>query len=331
MKIVIITEGFSGIGYGHLARCLAIYQAFEERGITPIYVADCDDIGRVFLGQINLSALDWRRKANDLARLCTDCDVVLIDSYLADTHIYEQLRKTSRRIAYLDDYLRIDYPPGVIVNGTIGAERLPYPRKSGHRYLLGVDYAPLRKDFWDLSPRIKRHKVENVLLVFGGEDARGLTGKTLRYLTTVFPEYTYHVVRGLNPEGDDDGSDSSRRRFYRNLTACEFLQLMMSCDLAVSAAGQTIYELARIGLPTIAVGTAENQRHTIRGWIENGFLQSELWWDDADLFEKLALEIRDHANPEGEPHAFLDGQGARRIAQYLVEGYGPEAPENTRG
>lgn len=49
------------------------------------------------------------------------------------------------------------------------------------------------------------------------------------------------------------------------------LSLMLKCDIAVTAAGQTTYELARIGLPTIAIGVVENQKFNIDGWLEIGF------------------------------------------------------------
>jgi UDP-2,4-diacetamido-2,4,6-trideoxy-beta-L-altropyranose hydrolase len=317
VKAVIVTEGFEGTGYGHLMRCLSLYQAFEERGITPTYIADSDDIGGQLLGHINLVVLDWRNNRDELARLSLNSDVVIIDSYLADAQVYEQLRRACRQIVCLDDFLRIPYPPGVIVNGTIGAHELPYPRDPKHIYLLGIDYIPLRKEFWDVSPRISRQKVENVLLMFGGQDIRDMADKTLSYLLREFPEYAYHVVKGLHWNGSEDGVYSNRAKVYRNLSADDILQLMLRCDVAVSAAGQTMYELARIGIPTIVVGVAENQRYNIQGWIEKGFQQSELWWEDADLFQKLANEIRGDSSTEGRKSPFCDGQGARRIVEYL--------------
>lgn len=319
MKAVIVTEGLKGRGYGHLTRCLAIYQAFEERGITPIYVADSNGVKPQFLGQMNLVVLDWRNNSEEILRLSANSDVIVADSYLADLQSYERLRQTSREIVYLDDYLRIDYPPGIIVNGAVGAERLPYPRDRGHRHLLGIEYAPLRKEFWDILPVVGRRNVKDVLLNFGGEDAANLAAKILYHLLETFPEYNFHIVRGLTPGDTDEKFRSRRVTFHRNLEAGNLLRLSMSCDLAISAAGQTLYELARMGLPTIAIGTAENQRQTIHGWIENGFLRSELWWNDLDLLEKLASEIRARSHSSVEVLASCDGQGARRIIKYLCE------------
>ena len=94
---------------------------------------------------------------------------------------------------------------------------------------------------------------------------------------------------------------------------------MWKCDLAISAGGQTTYELARVGVPTIAIGLAENQRNNIRGWIEKGFLKKELWYDDDNLFEELIGEIITKADGVNNNRNFCDGQGARRITEFLLK------------
>jgi len=43
MKVFILTEGGEEIGFGHLIRCISLYQAFEERGITPKFVVNGDE------------------------------------------------------------------------------------------------------------------------------------------------------------------------------------------------------------------------------------------------------------------------------------------------
>ena len=43
MKVFIITEGSQNTGFGHVTRCISLYQAFEERGITPKFVVNGDE------------------------------------------------------------------------------------------------------------------------------------------------------------------------------------------------------------------------------------------------------------------------------------------------
>ena len=63
----------------------------------------------------------------------------------------------------------------------------------------------------------------------------------------------------------------------------QMLEAMESTDLAISSAGQTLYELARVGVPTIAVGVVDNQINNIKNWQKQGFIEFAGFWDDEDL------------------------------------------------
>ena len=169
MKVAIITEGNSKTGYGHLTRCLSFYQAFEEKGIIPYYIANCEDGKKKILPEINLYQLDWINKSKKLMNIINGFDIAIIDSYLAPLKTYEKIQYAVEKSVYIDDYIRLNYPPGIIVNGTIGAENLPYNKDNKHQYLLGINYMPLRKEFWDIDiPNRNQNEIKNVLITFGG-------------------------------------------------------------------------------------------------------------------------------------------------------------------
>ena len=56
-------------------------------------------------------------------------------------------------------------------------------------------------------------------------------------------------------------------------------------DLAISASGQTLYELACIGVPTIAIGIIDNQKNNIKNWINQGFIEYAGCWNDESYFK----------------------------------------------
>jgi len=43
MKVFIVTEGGKNIGFGHITRCISIYQALEKRGILPEFIVNSKD------------------------------------------------------------------------------------------------------------------------------------------------------------------------------------------------------------------------------------------------------------------------------------------------
>jgi len=313
MKIAIITEGYQGTGYGHLTRCLSIYQAFEEKGITPLYIANCDEEGKKFIPDVKLLQTNWIEKSELLIDTITDFDIAVIDSYLAPFALYERIYKTVKKAIYIDDYIRLDYPPGIVVNGTIGAENLPYKKDDKHEYLLGIDYMPLRKEFWDVEIPKRPGNIENVLLTFGAQDFKNLTPKVLAFLLKQFSSYGYYIVGGRLSA---DEIEKENVHYYSSVNAIQMLELILKVDLAVSAAGQTTYELARVGLPTVAIGVVDNQKYNLIGWKKSGFIKEEIWVEDSNLFEKVESSIIKKRNPHIK--VFIDGQGARRIPNRVL-------------
>ena len=100
---------------------------------------------------------------------------------------------------------------------------------------------------------------------------------------------------------------------------------MADCDIAMSAGGQTINELARLGIPTIGIAVADNQIPHLNGWLKEKFLLMELTYTQPNLESRLQLvlnhlkkkQVRDAVSKIGKQR--IDGAGSRRIIQFLVE------------
>ena len=314
--MAIISEGLKGTGFGHLTRCLSIYQAFEEIEIHPDFIVNCDEIGKSYLGKINLVQINWIKESQKLYHLIDGYEIAVIDSYKAPVIIYDRIAVLVKHAVYLDDYLRLKYPRGTIINGAAGAEHLPYFRDDQHQYLLGTTYTPLRKAFWDVSGEVSsQSNSKNILLILGGQDTRNLTREILKYLLIEFSQFKFHVVWGEKKEVERIKKENIN--YYFQLNADEMLNLMLKCDFAITAAGQTTYELARIGIPSVCIGTAENQKNNLHGWLSKGFIDEEIWYNSEELYHKIGNSIRRNLSKEKRRNHFLDGQGARRIIKYL--------------
>lgn len=102
--------------------------------------------------------------------------------------------------------------------------------------------------------------------------------------------------------------------------------LMLAADLALCGGGQTTYELAATGTPTIAVRTAENQTVNLKGLVTAGSL---VWGGDvrdSDLESKVMHELKALADDASrravmsrQGRGLVDGQGASRVARTLLE------------
>lgn len=309
MKAYILTEGGKDIGLGHITRCISLYQAFEEKDITSEFIVNGDDSILDLLKGKNNQIFNWTKQRNKLIGIIGNADVVVIDSYLAEKALYDRISEiTGARLAMIDDYNRLEYPRGVVVNPSIYGDRLGYSQKDDTLYLLGKEYIILRKEFWGIPEKKINKKIKNVLITFGGMSHFDVAHKIINYLKDKF-DFAFYITEPRK----------------KRLNAKEMLSLMLEVDICISAGGQTTYELARVGTPTIGICFADNQRLNLEGWREKGFIEYIEQCDNPELLNRLtnsieklfSFEERNRRSKIGK--SFVDGKGAQRIVKIIME------------
>ncbi len=327
MKISIITEGFSKTGYGHITRCLSLYQAYEERFIHPTLYINGDDNVKSFLPDSNHKIIDWATHPTKLIGEIKNSDVIIIDSYLAGKDFYDNISKHAKVSLFIDDTLRLDYPAGIILNGTINAETFPYKKKPGKKYLLGTKYIPLRKEFWYAESKKFNRELSSILITIGATDSQSLTSSILKSLQESFPAIKKKVVIGssfINKNEIENLRDNTTELFY-SPPALLMRDLMLSSDIAITAAGQTLYELAASSTPSIAIVVAENQKNNIQEWKRKGFLLNTIYYNDVNFIRRIieqiqtlqSITVRKKLSRIGKEN--VDGQGSIRVVNFLIE------------
>lgn len=328
MRVCILTEAGKRVGFGHLTRCASIYQAFEEVGIQPELIVNGDETVHGFVEDKKCRIFDWLNDREMLFATLGDVDIVFIDSYLANYDLYEAIYRLARIVTYLDDTKRLDYPPGVVLNGDVYAEGMCYPEKEGTGYLLGSSFALLRKAFWVVPPKVIKEQISDILVTFGETCGGGFTKEVLSFLLRRFAGFTYHIVLPSQRLEDCDAAFNTGVRMYSNLSELEMCKLMLKCDICISGGGQTTYELARVGVPTIGVCFAENQRLNLEGWKDKGVIEYSGWYDDKDLLEKIACAVKklmsygERVKRSEIGRNYLDGQGTKRVVSALTRKLG---------
>jgi spore coat polysaccharide biosynthesis predicted glycosyltransferase SpsG len=329
VKILILTEGSSHIGHGHITRCLSLYEAFSVYGQKPFMLVAGDGSVEGVLRGVNHRIFDWHGRWKEVRDILKDYHLVVVDSYIAGREIYEDISGSARLGLFIDDYKRLDYPPGVVLNGGVYAEELCYPERTGVRYLLGPKYIPLRSAFWKIGKKAIRKRLRRVLITFGGDDTRNMTPRVVNLLLETRKDLELFVVVGKG-FGNKDGIYRFRHegvKIFEGLSAEGMRDIMLSVDVAISAGGQTTYELARTGTPTILVAVAENQLLNCKGWEKQGSALYAGWWEEKVLMENLlsALNrladwnLRKEMSRRGR--RLVDGRGALRVARELLRTY----------
>jgi len=327
MNVFIITEGGKDIGFGHITRCLSLYQAFEERGFKPKFIINGDNDIEYLLKDINYQIFNWLDEKSKLFEMVKDADIAVIDSYLADISLYNKIANLVKISVYIDDNKRLDYPKGIVVNGNIHAETLNYPKKDGKIYLLGTKYTHLRKEFWEVPEKKIKDNIESIMVTFGGSDTKNLTPKILKFLNEKYSELKKNVIigRAFQNIGEIKKYTDKDTNLIYYPDAEKMKKIMLESDIAISAGGQTLYELARTGVPTIGVCIAGNQFKSTKKWENSDFLEYAVWYKDDDILLKTnkllkkmeVVELRKFKSKLGRN--FLDGSGSMRISYTLLK------------
>ncbi len=329
IKVAIFTEGGQGIGLGHVTRCVSLSQAFEERGIEPQFFVHGDQGILRFLEGRPVTFLDWFRDETALQRILSGNDIAIVDSYLAGSTAYELIVRVVKVALYIDDNNRLPYPPGIVLNACPATGELGYSPRDGVQYLFGSSFIPLRKEFWDVAKKSITENPTQVLVTIGGTDIRNLTPRILDFLSKHFPHLEKVVLAGK--ANQEQVQDCIRRdktiRLIDVTTAAAMKDIMQQSDLAISAGGQTLYELARMGVPTIGICVADNQILNLREGQRQGFLRSIENFDERQgeseltMAVKSVMEKRTRASMSEAGQRSVDGQGSRRVAQEVLTDY----------
>lgn len=327
MKILILTECGGNIGYGHISRCTSVYQAFEEKGLSPELIVRGEKQLEGLLAGKRYQLFDWINDRTLLSRVLTDCSIAFVDSYLASHDLYVYISRHAEKAVYFDDDLRIDYPTGIVINGAISAEELNYPAKEGVMYLLGTSYFPLREEFCNVPAKEIRREVETLMVTCGGSDMLDLTPVIQTLLNETYPDLRKKIVVTslFSNISEIKKLQDKNTELLCNFNAIDFRAVMQDSDMAISTGGQTLYELAAVGTPTIAVCVAQNQRQNVVGWDKSGTMEYAGVYDSKDFLSKLPTALDKMMSYEKrlglsrESRRLVDGNGGRRICDFLLK------------
>lgn len=328
-QAVFLTDGGGNAGFGHLTRCLSLAHAFENHGFPVTFVINGDESVSTVLGHRSYRLLEWQRESQYpvLRAILKQAEIAVIDTYLANYPVYQSISDAVSLPLYLDDNAQMTYPPGIVLNWSIYAPELPYPEIEGVRYLLGPAYLSLREPFWNVSVRPVSPEVHTVMITFGGDDSKNMTPGVLKFLAQSYPGLSKKVVvtpAFRNRKQIQQVTDTNTQ-LIEAPGAAGMKDVMEQSDIAVSSGGQTLYELARMGVPAVVAAVADNQRRNVMGWSKTGFIKNAGFYTQKDIIDSIAFQFKALLPIEQRQAAVIAGRsivpenGSERIITIIKE------------
>ena len=339
---IIRADGNSEIGMGHVMRCLSIADVMTKK---TVFVTACEE-SRSFLEakgyQTVLLPTDyrdmeaelpiWRHSLQDWIKAAGgdgEKPVILVDSYRMTDRYLTELRRMGA-VACMDD-MGTPYPVDLLINYNLYGTELDYPK--GLRTLLGADYIPLRREFRGENSFRVRERVRNVLITTGGGDpcfaAAGFLDAFLKPTGQgEIDSMIFHVVSGpVNRFADElKARYGKNERVVIHENVKDMKGLMCECDVVLTAAGSTVYEVCALGVPMICFYFAENQRRGAECLAERTEIVNAGDYSLAgqETIERACAELSLQANDlvrrkrlSERERRLVDGRGAGRIAEAL--------------
>ena len=290
MKIFFRSDASVHIGSGHVMRCLVLAKILRDKGHDVAFATRPQEGDFVdYIKQQNIPVIElqrsnniippkadndysawlqlpWLDDASDFITKTEEADLVIVDHYGInkdwEKYVSEML---NCKMFIIDDLVREHYAH-LILDQTFGREQQEYISKvNGAKMLVGSYYSLLAPRYGELRKLAEEKNLliqdHKVLVTMGAIDNPNVTLKVLKALLSI---ENISVTVLLSPKAPHYESVSLFCRNCAWITHIDFSDdvatLMLEHNIAIGAPGSTTWERACLGLPSIIIPIADNQK-----------------------------------------------------------------------
>ena len=357
LRVAFRVDASQQIGTGHVMRCLTLAKGLAKQGANitfisrhlPDYLQELVISSGFSLNILNggsqqldeLAHANWlgtsqQQDAEEtISALATSTwDWLIIDHYALDIRWEKALRNSVKKIMVIDDIADRKHDCDVLLDqnyyldmDTRYKDKVP----NNCELLVGPKYALLRDEFIEARKTIKPRDgvIKRILVFFGGVDAQNYTGLAIDALSTLKEhQFEVDVVLGSShPNKDQLLADCLSNGFSSYVQTEKMAELMAYADLAIGASGSASWERCALGLPSITIAIAENQREIAMSLDKAGvafYIDVKL----SAIDDQLIIVIKDFLRLPKKIHemscksiALVDALGVEKIIGFIYANY----------
>ena len=328
------------IGTGHVMRCLALAQAWQDVGGTAIFLlaqSTPSILARLATENCKVITLSAVPGSDEDAALTNQyasrigTEWLVLDGYAFGEEYQKQIWNRERKLLSVDDAGASDhYIANVVLNQNLTAGEHLYPnRLADAQLLLGPTFCLLRREFtpwrnWQRGISAVGYKV---LITLGGSTPAEVGVRVIESIARARVEGLRATFVLGGSSSDTAALENCAARFRDKISIrrdiSNMAELMAQADVAISAAGSTCWELCLLGLPSILLDVADNQTSVAielerRGCAlyagrGNRVCPEEL----AKCIESLLLSQETRESMSRHSRDLVDGGGAERVVSAM--------------
>lgn len=343
MDLMIRVDSDYKIGTGHIMRCIALAQAWKNRGGKATFISRCEsgalrkriqDEGfrMIDLPYVWPDASDMKRTVAALKSGGADRkNWLILDGYHFTPEYQRLIRVEGIKLLVIDDMRHLArYHADILLNQNIYGPELNYSCDKDTVLLLGTKYALLRREFLKYRGFERRipDRAKIILVTLGGADPDNATLKVVDALKLLDEQdITVKIIIGpVNRHKEELQKAIASARFDAELLVNppNMPELMIGSDLTISG-GSTCWELAFTGSPAIVGRISGAEELLIRGLCNNNLFVDCGWFKELVSTEFAGLLVKCIADKEWRAAMnkrgpdIIDGRGSERVVDAILE------------
>ncbi|MCB9989383.1 MAG: UDP-2,4-diacetamido-2,4,6-trideoxy-beta-L-altropyranose hydrolase [Rhodospirillales bacterium] len=329
-KVIFRADATIHIGGGHVMRCLSLASVFERKGWMCEFITADDTVAIV-------PALeDSGYKIHMLDDTPESADLLVVDHYGLDAGYERMARAWAQKILVLDDLVNRSHDCDILMDQTYGREALEYQDlvPAHCQILTGADYAVLRAQFSESRGGALKRRHENrgqvcrLFLMMSAVDDNNVTGFVLQALEAISRPLNVDVVMGGGAPHLSHVREQvavSHHDISLHVNAHNVAALMVDADLAIGAGGTSSWERCCLGLPTVTIEIADNQKDILRHLQKAGAIINAGRYEDLtqESFQNLLHDVISRPDLVYETgkkaEVICDGRGTERLVLAVEE------------
>ena len=333
-RILFLADSGPSVGGGHVMRCLTLAQALMEQGAecafaaTPAANGLLETFAPAAIERLPLpdaSPIHLAATVADRAR-AWGAHAAVVDHYGFGPGEEAMVRTGVSRLMVLDD-LKRGHLCDLVLDSNLDRAAADYP---GMESLIGPGYALVRPAFAALRAQSLGRRTDaeprRLLIALGLTDVGGITARVVEALAPSLGDLEVDIVLGQGAVSLAALAPLASRdpRLTLHVDTHDMAALTAAADLAIGAGGSSVWERCCLGLSTLTLVLADNQREVATHLADRG-AAAMLEIGSADFgallvetVSALRADLPCLIEMSATASALCDGQGAARVAERLL-------------
>ncbi|WWR16283.1 glycosyltransferase [Lachnospiraceae bacterium JLR.KK008] len=333
-NILIVTEANARVASGHLLECISCYHELRANGVAAELMINADMPSGLKARMPDTYyeyETDIQREAVRLVEVVREknIDLILFNLREIANSFLQEIRRALEdtvTVIVIDEFGRRKLEADIIINPMIDSYYWEYD--TAGKVYCGAQYLILPENLKSYHEKEKeiRDKVETITVSMGGVDAPGTTVKLAKWLGELSDEIQINLVLGGGFAYTEQLNQTVNGK--RNIMVCQNISylydLFMQSDIAICAGGNTLHELAALGVPALVIPSMPHEQRNGQAFERQGF---SLCCEEARQITKETLtahlrqlsdsSVRRDMQECGKRIA--DGRGDERVCRILLK------------